>query len=253
MPPRLNSPNFPVPVTFAECYAVWLRARRGKKPSANQLAFAGRWLDSLQTLHADLRAGAWQPRRTVSFVVKHPKTREIHAPVDRLQRFMRQRVGGAGKLARHSGLRRNPAEPASWAPAFAGVTSPSTISPSSPADTVQMGHGRAPALGIRATAAELEALRAQLSSCWGHFRHAHSVRLRHALFDLDWSGDIAPRWVLQGETFDRQCAWLPGKWPVARCQVQKATAIPCLPRPASAPPPRVHTPFQRLSTDQEFS
>jgi RNA-directed DNA polymerase len=55
-------------------------ARRGKKPSANQLAFASRWLDHLQTLHQQLRAGTWVPRRTVSFVVKHPKTREIHAP-----------------------------------------------------------------------------------------------------------------------------------------------------------------------------
>lgn len=73
-------PNIPVPVSLADCYSAWQRARRGKKPSANQLAFEGRWLDRLQDLHTTLRAGSWQPARTVSFVVSHPKTREIHAP-----------------------------------------------------------------------------------------------------------------------------------------------------------------------------
>lgn len=69
-----------VPVSLAACHAAWQRARRGKKPSANQLAFEARWLDRLQTLRTSLREGGWQPARTVSFVVKHPKTREIHAP-----------------------------------------------------------------------------------------------------------------------------------------------------------------------------
>lgn len=77
---RPGSPAVPVPCTLAACHAAWVLARRGKKPSANQLAFASRWLDHLQTLHQQLRAGTWVPRRTVSFVVKHPKTREIHAP-----------------------------------------------------------------------------------------------------------------------------------------------------------------------------
>ncbi len=70
----------PVPISFAACYAGWQRARRGKKPSVNQLGFEARWLDNLQNLHAALRAGSWQAARTVSFVVTHPKTREIHAP-----------------------------------------------------------------------------------------------------------------------------------------------------------------------------
>jgi RNA-directed DNA polymerase len=67
-------------VSFAACFAAWQRARRGKKPSRNQLAFEARWLDHLQDLHTTLRAGCWHSRRTVSFIVKHPKTREIHAP-----------------------------------------------------------------------------------------------------------------------------------------------------------------------------
>ncbi len=74
------SPAIAVPVSFVACYAAWLKARRGKRPSANQLAFEVRWLDRLLELKTALRAGRWQPARTVSFVVTHPKTREIHAP-----------------------------------------------------------------------------------------------------------------------------------------------------------------------------
>lgn len=46
----------------------------------NRLAFEGQWLDRLLALKTVLREGRWQPARTVSFVVDHPKTREIHAP-----------------------------------------------------------------------------------------------------------------------------------------------------------------------------
>ena len=77
---RVLSPSIAVPVSLAACHAAWLRARRGKRPSGNQLAFEARWLDHLLDLKTALRAGHWQPRRTVSFVVNHPKTREIHAP-----------------------------------------------------------------------------------------------------------------------------------------------------------------------------
>jgi Reverse transcriptase (RNA-dependent DNA polymerase) len=78
--PTEAQPLVRVPVSLAACYCAWLKARRGKKPSANQLAFEGKWLDNLQNLRTALRAGVWQPARTVSFVVSHPKTREIHAP-----------------------------------------------------------------------------------------------------------------------------------------------------------------------------
>lgn len=70
----------PVPISFAACHAAWLKARRGKRPSANQLRFDAHWLVNLLALHDSLRSGQWQPARTVSFVVQHPKVREIHAP-----------------------------------------------------------------------------------------------------------------------------------------------------------------------------
>jgi hypothetical protein len=69
-----------VPVRLSACYAAWQRARCGKRPSSNQLGFELNWADRLQSLCTDLQQGAWQPHRTVSFVVTHPKTREIHAP-----------------------------------------------------------------------------------------------------------------------------------------------------------------------------
>jgi RNA-directed DNA polymerase len=68
--------GIPIPISLA----AWLKACRGKRPSANQLAFDARWLDRLLALKTAQRVGDWQPARTVSFVVNHPKTREIHAP-----------------------------------------------------------------------------------------------------------------------------------------------------------------------------
>ncbi len=81
-----TSPSVSIPVSLLACYKAWRKARRGKRPSANQLAFDVRWLDNLLALKTLLRSGQWQPRRTVSFIVHHPKTREIHAPyfVDRI-------------------------------------------------------------------------------------------------------------------------------------------------------------------------
>lgn len=75
-----SNPPITIPVTLQACYKAWRKARRGKRPSANQLVFDVRWLDNLLALKAQLRAGQWQPKRTVSFIVHHPKTREIHAP-----------------------------------------------------------------------------------------------------------------------------------------------------------------------------
>lgn len=78
--PAYSGPAIPVPMRFAALHAAWERARRGKRPSASQLAFASNWLLQLQQLHADVRAGRWAPRHTVSFIVQRPKTREIHSP-----------------------------------------------------------------------------------------------------------------------------------------------------------------------------
>ncbi|MCF7999936.1 MAG: RNA-directed DNA polymerase [Methylovulum sp.] len=77
---NLPEPCIAIPVSLRACYKAWRKARRGKRPSANQLVFDIRWLDNLLALKEQLRAGHWQPKRTVSFIVHHPKTREIHAP-----------------------------------------------------------------------------------------------------------------------------------------------------------------------------
>ncbi|UHQ21934.1 reverse transcriptase [Lysobacter sp. 5GHs7-4] len=61
-------------------YDAWRDARRGKKPSRNQLAFDARWADGLLQLQRELNAGGWRPRRSTCFIATRPKAREIHAP-----------------------------------------------------------------------------------------------------------------------------------------------------------------------------
>jgi retron-type reverse transcriptase len=67
-------------VTFRELYRALQAARRGKKPSANQLGFTADWGTGLIELQQQLSAGTWSPRPTTSFVATRPKAREIHAP-----------------------------------------------------------------------------------------------------------------------------------------------------------------------------
>jgi hypothetical protein len=79
--------------------------------------------------------------------------------------------------------------------------------------------------------AALAHLQAMLGSYWGHFAHAQSVRLRHALFEqfawlktlfvLHPDGQLSPRWVLQGVSFSGQAAALQAEWPQAQCLIQK--------------------------------
>ncbi|MGI9211676.1 MAG: hypothetical protein ACR2HF_04320, partial [Methylococcaceae bacterium] len=77
---HLESPCISVAATFSECYRAFLKARRGKRPSANKLRFELRWLDRLCQLRDMLQTGTWQPSPARAFIVNHPKTREIHAP-----------------------------------------------------------------------------------------------------------------------------------------------------------------------------
>jgi hypothetical protein len=246
------SPAISVPVSLVACHAAWLKARRGKRPSANQLAFEVRWLDRLLELKTALRAGVWQPARTVSFIVNQPKTREIHAPdfadrvvhhllverlekiyepvfihdsyanrktkgshaaVDRLQQFMRSRNGQGwylqldihnyfNSINRHTLYRMLCHR----------------LHQCERRDELPAAHA-------------LAHLQAQLGSYWGHFAHANSVRLRHALFErfvwlkslfiLHPDGHLTPRWVLQGATFVAQAAALQAEWPQAQCLIQK--------------------------------
>ena len=84
---------------------------------------------------------------------------------------------------------------------------------------------------IHANAVALANLQSMLGSYWGHFAHANSVRLRHALFErfawlkalfaLSPAGVLHARWVLQGGTFAAQAAALQAQWPAALCQIQK--------------------------------
>ena len=70
----------PDAVSFRDLHAAWREARRGKRPSASQLAFETYWLDHLLELQAELNAGTWRPAPPTCFVAQLPKAREIHAP-----------------------------------------------------------------------------------------------------------------------------------------------------------------------------
>lgn len=67
-------------VPFAALYSAWREARRGKKPSSDQLAFDCRWLDGLFELQERLSACTWTPSPPTCFIQLTPKAREIHAP-----------------------------------------------------------------------------------------------------------------------------------------------------------------------------
>jgi RNA-directed DNA polymerase len=67
-------------VSLRELHAAWLRARRHKKPSANQFSFDALWIDKLIGLQARLNSGSWEPGPSTCFISTRPKAREIHAP-----------------------------------------------------------------------------------------------------------------------------------------------------------------------------
>lgn len=69
-----------ISVSFRDLYAAWREARRGKRPSANQLGFDAHWIDGLLNLQHRLTAGTWSPAPATLFIAKEPKAREIHAP-----------------------------------------------------------------------------------------------------------------------------------------------------------------------------
>lgn len=67
-------------VTFRALHAAWQAARRGKKPSMDQLAFDNDWIDQLVNLESELNANGWRPSAPTCFIATSPKAREIHAP-----------------------------------------------------------------------------------------------------------------------------------------------------------------------------
>lgn len=67
-------------VELKALYDAWKTARKGKKPSKNQLAFDGHWIDGLLELQRSINTLTWQPGPSACFVATRPKAREIHAP-----------------------------------------------------------------------------------------------------------------------------------------------------------------------------
>ncbi|HEY1898618.1 MAG TPA: reverse transcriptase domain-containing protein [Steroidobacteraceae bacterium] len=84
---RACAPRECQPASFRSLHTALRRARRGKRPSANMLAFESHWIDGLLDLEARLQAGTWSPGPTTCFVADAPKAREIHAPdfADRIE------------------------------------------------------------------------------------------------------------------------------------------------------------------------
>jgi RNA-directed DNA polymerase len=67
-------------ISFRSLHSAWARARRGKKPSPDQLSFDAYWIDGLIELQRELTAGVWSPGKPTCFIATAPKAREIHAP-----------------------------------------------------------------------------------------------------------------------------------------------------------------------------
>ncbi|HLF10173.1 MAG TPA: reverse transcriptase domain-containing protein, partial [Gammaproteobacteria bacterium] len=67
-------------VSLRDLHTAWREARRGKRPSDNQLAFEHFWIDGLLDLQRELNAGTWEQSPPTCFIAKLPKAREIHAP-----------------------------------------------------------------------------------------------------------------------------------------------------------------------------
>ncbi|MFZ2990945.1 hypothetical protein [Ideonella sp.] len=96
----------------------------------------------------------------------------------------------------------------------------------------------------------LARLQRTLSSCYGHFTHASTWHLRHALwrrhgwlgvlFCMDAQGSLHQRWVLQGSTFAQQVSSLRQQWPQARTVVHKGAERLHFPPSAAADGSRVH-------------
>jgi RNA-directed DNA polymerase len=67
-------------VSFRSLHSAWHAARRGKKPSTDQLTFDSNWMCELLDLQRRLTAGTWHPSAPTCFIAHQPKAREIHAP-----------------------------------------------------------------------------------------------------------------------------------------------------------------------------
>lgn len=67
------------PYSFKSLYEAYLSCRRRKRNTINALRFEERLLDNLFELGSSLAEGAYMPSRSVCFIAKQPKLREIFA------------------------------------------------------------------------------------------------------------------------------------------------------------------------------
>ena len=67
------------PHLFSALVQAYLDCRRTKRNSASALAFEAQLEHNLLQLHEDLASGAYQPGRSICFVITHPKPREVWA------------------------------------------------------------------------------------------------------------------------------------------------------------------------------
>lgn len=67
-------------VSLKQLHDAWLKARKGKKPSVNQLQFDNNWSGNLLQLQQSINDCTWLPLPSTCFIALKPKAREIHAP-----------------------------------------------------------------------------------------------------------------------------------------------------------------------------
>jgi hypothetical protein len=65
--------------SFEEIYRSYLECRKNKRNTVNALAFEAALFDNLHRLREELAAGTYRPSRSICFVARQPKLREIFA------------------------------------------------------------------------------------------------------------------------------------------------------------------------------
>ncbi len=78
MPKRFNN-LFPQIASFANLFAAWEAARRGKRRRSDVAAFEAHLETNLLRLERQLRDGSYRPGRYRSFYIREPKRRKISA------------------------------------------------------------------------------------------------------------------------------------------------------------------------------
>ena len=80
--------------SFEEIYRSYLECRKNKRNTINALAFEAALFDNLHRLREELLAGTYRPSRSICFVARQPKVREIFAADfrDRVVRFLAENL-----------------------------------------------------------------------------------------------------------------------------------------------------------------